>query len=135
MNNKVVLDANVLIQYVEAEHVRHLETVDYLANIDGLFIVNNVTLSEVLVGAVRSHVSNVVLRSILGDLGAEIFDGVGETWSLLFAQTRANAVTKISTPDAIVLATALAIGGNVATFDNGLAKAAQAKHALYVPKY
>ena len=131
MIREVVLDACVLIQYVESEHPLHEETVDYLSQIDAPLVVNNVTLSEVLVGAEQAGIGDSILSSIIDDLGARVFDGIGSEWAMLVAQTRANSPVRIKVPDAIGLATALTIGGLVATHDKRLAKAAASEDALY----
>ena len=133
MTRFVVLDANVLIQFTESQHKRHDETVKLIAAVAAPLLVNNVTLAEVLVGAVKVGAEERVLQRIVSGLRVQLFDGIGAEWSLLVAELRANAKPKISIPDAIVLATAIEVNGQVLTFDGGLAKAAREHRRLYVP--
>ena len=129
-----VLDANTLIQYLEATHARNAETAALLASIDDDFVVCGVTLAEVLVGAHRTDTAEVVLAAVLDTLQATVLDGTGAQWAGAVATIRARAGNRLALADAYCLATAIAHHGYVVTFDAALRAACQGEGVEILPR-
>jgi len=132
----IVLDARVLIAFSQRGHLHHPQAVQLLASADAQFAVNAVTMAEYLIKPAQLG------RDIQADLRrlcqAASIRVVGEAeleaaaaWSVRLARTRAE--TGLKMPDTIVLATAEALDGQVATFDQTLRAAAQARQRLWEP--
>jgi predicted nucleic acid-binding protein len=126
VTHSIVLDANVLIAYLDGNHPHHGRAVDLIATTSAALFVNALTLAEVLVGAVAAGVEQQVLAAITDDAAIAVVDGSGHDWALHLATARARSVPRLRMPDAVVLASALSVRGDVATFDDRLARAADA---------
>jgi len=131
----VVVDANIIIRYLDASHENHKAGVIAVAAlVDREVIVHPLTLAEVLVGAIRANDEAGVLSDIREVIGASVYQekSTPEIWARRLAKTRVSATPQLRTPDAVVLDTAIQIGGLVATFDKRLSAAAQAAGVLFV---
>ena len=127
MARVIVLDANVLIAYLDGEDLHHESANELLLSVaDDAFAMSTLTLAEVLVGPARIGQLELA-RRVIRDLELEevaIDAGSAERLAVLRAETG------LRTPDCCVL---LAAGdtGTVATFDDRLAVAAR-DHGLTV---
>ena len=118
----IVLDASVLIAYLDADDTHHEVAELLLAReVDDDFAANPITLAEVLVVPAQDGRLNVVL-SVLGDLEVETVPFPAET-AVRLAQLRASSRLKM--PDCCVLLAAEDAGARVASFDDRLAQAAE----------
>jgi len=115
----IVLDASVVISLLESGHVHANEAAEIMDTEEEL-ILHPLTLSEILVGAIRNGSEQKVLSAI---------DRIGiETWvpdpdhARRIARLRAE--TNLKLPDACVLDTALTRNASLATFDERLVHAA-----------
>ncbi|MBA2575879.1 MAG: type II toxin-antitoxin system VapC family toxin [Euzebyaceae bacterium] len=118
----IVLDASVLIAYLDADDSQHAAAETLLAReIDDDLAANPLTLAEVLVVPVRDNRLDLVL-SVLRDLEVEAppFPAAA---AVRLAQLRAT--TRLKMPDCCVLLTAEDAGARVASFDARLAQAAE----------
>lgn len=118
----MVLDASVIIAYLDGENVHHARAEELLAReIDDDFGANSLTLAGVLVmPASKGRVDTV--RTVLRDLEVQELPFPGDT-SVKLAQLRADTALKM--PDCCVLLAAEHAGGaRVASFDEQLTKAA-----------
>jgi predicted nucleic acid-binding protein len=120
----IVLDASVLIGYLDARDAHHEKATALLVReIDDDFAVNLLTLAEILVAPTRAGRRDTVLR-ILADLAVETLQfpaGAAEA----LARLRVEAALKM--PDCCVLLSALERQARLATFDDRLAKSAHAR--------
>lgn len=120
MARMIVLDASVLIAYLDADDARH-------GAADGLFAreidelgVNTLTLAEVLVAPARRGLVDVVL-DILGDL--EVVElPIPRGAAVRLASLRAQ--TGLRMPECCVLLAAGDAEARIATFDRQLARVA-----------
>ncbi len=122
MAGVIVLDASVLIAYLDADDSQHAAAETLLAReIDDDLAANPLTLAEVLVVPVRDNRLDLVL-SVLRDLEVEAppFPAAA---AVRLAQLRAT--TRLKMPDCCVLLTAEDAGARVASFDARLAQAAE----------
>lgn len=118
----IVLDASVLIAYLDGEDAHHGAAEALLAQaIDDDLAVSSLTLAEVLVIPVRDGRLDAV-RSALRELEIEELPFPADTAARL-AQLRASSGLKM--PDCCVLLAAEHAGASLATFDERLAKAAR----------
>jgi predicted nucleic acid-binding protein len=129
----VVLDTSVVIRFLDAAHPGHAEAVDLLADIDARLVIHDLNLAELLVGGFMVGRPDELLRTVTDDMAVEPWDESGASWALHLARVRAEAKPRLKTPDAVVLATALRLGGLVATFDQRLEQAAEAEGCYYRP--
>lgn len=121
MAGVIVLDASVLIAYLDADDSQHAAAETLLAReIDDL-AANPLTLAEVLVVPVRDNRLDLVL-SVLRDLAIEAPPFPADA-AVRLAQLRAT--TRLKMPDCCVLLTAEDAGARVASFDARLAQAAE----------
>lgn len=121
----IVLDANVIIAYLDGDNVHHRRAEQLLAReVDEDFGANSLTLAEVLVMPAREQRLDVV-RTVLQDLEVQELPFPGDT-ALHLAQLRAD--TGLRMPDCCVLLTAEHAAARVASFDEQLTKAATARH-------
>lgn len=121
----IVLDASVIIAYLDGENTQHPRSEELLAReIDEDFGVNSLTLAEVLVMPARKNRMDTV-RTILRDLEVQELAFPDDT-AVKLAQLRAD--TGLKMPDCCVLLAAVNAGARVASFDDQLIKAATARH-------
>ncbi|MFC5993096.1 type II toxin-antitoxin system VapC family toxin [Pseudonocardia hispaniensis] len=118
----ILLDASVLIAFLDATDSHHLAAEELLADaIDDELTVNTLTLAEVLVAPARDGRLDVV-RKAFRDL---------EVRELLFPANAAvrlaqlRAQTRLKMPDCCVLLAAEDAGAQIASFDDRLLRAAQ----------
>lgn len=122
----IVLDASVLIGYLDADDAHHDRATALLTReIDDDFAVHLLTLAEILVAPTRTGQRDKVL-GILTDLAVETLQ-FPEGSAVTLAQLRAETLLKM--PDCCVLLSALDQQARLASFDDRLLKAAQARGA------
>lgn len=117
----IVLDASVLIAYLDSQDSQHALAEQLLAReIDDEFAANPLTLAEVLVAAARDGRLERV-RAALDDLEVRELPFPVDT-AVKLAHLRAG--TGLRMPDCCVLLAAEAAGARVASFDASLLRAA-----------
>ena len=117
----IVLDANVLIAYLDGRDAHHDAAVELLEReLDEELSASPLTLAEVLVGPARAGRVDVVLAALRDLEVAEQPFRAGATVRL--AELRAT--TGLRLPDCCVLLAAEQAPGRVASFDTGLTAAA-----------
>jgi predicted nucleic acid-binding protein len=120
----IVLDASVLIGYLDAGDAHHDRATALLtAVIEDDFAVNLLTLAEILVVPTRTGQRDSVL-AMLTDLEVETLQ-FPQGSAVKLAQLRAETALKM--PDCCVLLSALDQKARLASFDDRLVKAAQAR--------
>ena len=120
----IVLDASVLIGYLDAGDAHHDRAATLLAReIDDDFAVNLLTLAEILVAPTRTGQRDKVL-GIMTDLAVEILQ-FPEGAAVTLAQLRAETLLKM--PDCCVLLSALDQRARLASFDDRLIEVAHAR--------
>jgi predicted nucleic acid-binding protein len=120
----IVLDASVLIAFLDAADAHHERAVTLLSQeIDDDFAVNLLTLAEILVAPTRAGRCDLVLRA-LGDLGVETLQFPADA-AVTLAELRAQTLLKM--PDCCVLLSALDRRARLASFDDRVVKAAQVR--------
>ena len=118
----IVLDASVLIAYLDAEDAQHEAAEVLLAReIDDEFVVNPLTLAEVLVGPVRTGLLDAALTA-LRDLEVEERSFPTDA-AVRLARLRVD--TRLRMPDCGVLLIAQDAAARVASFDGRLVSAAE----------
>jgi predicted nucleic acid-binding protein len=121
MASVIILDASVLIAYLDGSDAHHTLAEDLLAReIGDEFAANPLTLAEVLVVPVRNHQLEQV-RAALDDLEVQELPFPADT-AVKLAQLRAG--TGLKTPDCCVLLAAETARGCIASFDARLLQAA-----------
>ena len=119
----IVLDASVLIAYLDAEDAQHHRAESLLAReIDDQFAGNPLTLAEVLFGPARSGRLDEA-RTALRELEVVEQPFPSDT-AVRLARLRADTGLRI--PDCCVLLAAQDGAGRVAAFDDRLIRAAEA---------
>jgi predicted nucleic acid-binding protein len=116
----IVVDASVLIGWLDDRDAHHLEAIDVLSSVER-FIAHPLTLADVLVHPARSGCeSDVVARleAIGMMVSSRALDPVG--------LARLRVATRSKMPDCVVLACAQAHGLGVATLDEALRRVAGA---------
>lgn len=123
----IVLDATVLIAYLDGEDVHHRAATRLLVeHADESMVANALTVAETLVRPART--GRVVDATAAFDvLGLEII-AVGPDDAVRLAVLRSE--TGLRLPDCCVLLTAESTGGSLATFDERLAQAAAERGVL-----
>ena len=117
----IVLDASVLIAYLDADDEHHAQAQRMLEQqVDDDFGANSLTLAEVFVAPARENQLDRVLTT-LRDLEVEEFPFPADTSTRL---ARLRVETGLKMPDCCVLLAAEPISARVATFDDRLRKAA-----------
>ena len=117
----IVLDAGVLIAYLDSDDAQHTLAADLLAReIDDDLAANPLTLAEVLVVPVRKGRLEEV-QAALDDLEIQETPFPADT-AVKLARLRAG--TGLRMPDCCVLLAAEATGARVASFDEELLRAA-----------
>ena len=120
----IVLDASVLIGYLDAGDAHHDRATALLTReVDDDFAVDLLTLAELLVAPTRTGQRDTVL-SILADLAVETLP-FPEGAAVTLAQLRAETVLKM--PDCCVLLSVLDQQARLASFDDRLVKAAHTR--------
>jgi predicted nucleic acid-binding protein len=119
----IVLDASVLIGYLDASDAHHERATALLASeIDDDYAVNLLTLAEILVAPTRTGQRDMVL-DILDDLGVETLQFPADP-AVTLARLRAETLLKM--PDCCVLLSARDRQARLASFDERVVKAALA---------
>ncbi len=119
----IVLDASVLIAYLDAEDAQHHRAESLLAReIDDQFATNPLTLAEVFVGPARSGRLDEA-RAALRELEVVEQPFPSDT-AVRLARLRAD--TGLRMPDCCVLLAGQDAAGRVAAFDYRLIRAAEA---------
>jgi predicted nucleic acid-binding protein len=121
----IVLDASVLIAYLDADDPQHTAAEEVLAReVDDDFSTNPLTLAEVLVVPARDGRLDQV-RAALHDLEVQELPFPIDTAVKL---ARLRAETGLKMPDCCVLLAAETVGARVASFDDRLAQAAASRN-------
>lgn len=125
----IVLDASVLIAYLDSEDAQHARAETLLAQeIDDDFAANTLTLAEVLVMPARQQRLDAA-REALEDLDVnEVAFPAGSAVKL--ADLRAS--TNLKMPDCCVLLAAEDVQARVASFDDRLRTAAASRNLVVV---
>lgn len=126
----IVVDASVVIAFLDPGDPHHdRASALFEAHIAGGFRLHEVTLAEVLVGAVRTGRGAQRLDDLIA-LGVTVHESeAGEP--LVIAEMRASTGLKL--PDCCVLVAARALSLPVATFDGQLAAAARGLGLRAIP--
>ena len=125
MARVIVLDASVLIAYLDGEDAHHAAAEALLAKaIEDDLAVSSLTLAEVLVVPARDGRLDPVLAA-LGDLEVQELPFPADT-AVRLAQLRAT--TGLKMPDCCVLLAAEDAGASVASFDERLAQTAEKRN-------
>jgi predicted nucleic acid-binding protein len=120
----IVLDASVLIGYLDAGDAHHHRATTLLTReADEDFAVSLLTLAEILVAPTRTGRRDEVI-DILTDLAVDTLT-FPQGAAVALAQLRAE--TPLKMPDCCVLFSALDQQARLATFDDRLIKAAEAR--------
>lgn len=118
----IVLDASVLIAYLDAGDAHHDRAMALLSReIEDDFAVNLLTLVEILVAPTRAGQCDVVL-AVFVDLAVEVLQ-FPQGSAVMLAELRAE--THLKMPDCCVLLSALDQQARLASFDDRLVKVAQ----------
>lgn len=129
MAGVIVLDASVLIAYLDGDDTHHARADALLAReIDDDFAANSLTLAEVLVVPVRENRLDSV-RAALADLELQELAFPADS-AVKLADLRAN--TNLKMPDCCVLLAAEGANARLASFDDRLADAAAARNLAVV---
>jgi predicted nucleic acid-binding protein len=124
----IVFDASVIIAYLDPSDRFHAEAVDLvLSTVGNRRGIHSLNMAEVLAGAQNDESTNLLWEAVTEKMRVEISNAPGP---LLLAKVRRR--TGLKMPDAVVLATALAEDGLVASFDDRLKSAARNAGVLYV---
>ena len=115
----IVVDASVLIAYLDPSDVHHVAAVEMLADAVPPLVVHPVTAAEVLMSPVRNGVADAVWADLLA-IGVELDDTPMDPLQL----ARLRVETGCKLPDCCVLASAAAHGVPVTTFDERLRRSA-----------
>jgi predicted nucleic acid-binding protein len=117
----IILDANVLIGFLDATDPHHDGSLDLLERhfVDG-FGSNVLTVAEALVHPTRVERQDAAMASLVR-IGVQVI-GLDTSEAALLAGVR-NAY-RLRMPDAVALHTAIQTGSELATFDASLASAA-----------
>ncbi len=124
MAGVIVLDASVLIAYLDGDATHHAAAETILAEaIDDDLAISSLTLAEVLVAPIRMGRLDLV-QAVLRDLEMRELSFPAEVAERL---VRLRADTGLKMPDCCVLLAAEESGASVATFDDRLARAASTR--------
>ena len=124
---KVVLDADILIGALDGSDLHHSQSRQLFnswCEQDTTRLISVVNLSEVLVAPASQKERLRAAREAIGALGVAVHQP-GEAIGVRAARLRAHH--PISLPDAYCLATAWRTGGEVASFDRKVLRAADAE--------
>lgn len=118
----IVLDASVLIGYLDADEAHHEPATALLdREIDDDFAVNLLTLAEVLVAPSRTGQRDTVL-GVLHDLEVQTLPFPADS-AVMLAQLRVD--TGLTMPDCCVLLSAIQQAARLASFDDRVLRAAR----------
>ena len=117
----IVVDASVLIAYLDPNDAHHAAAVEVLAAATPPLLVHSVTAAEVLVAPVRQGVADAVWAD-LSAIGVEVDDTLIDPLQL----ARLRVETGCKMPDCCVLATGVNHNLPIATFDERLRRFAVA---------
>jgi predicted nucleic acid-binding protein len=121
MAQVIVLDANVLIGFLDTTDAHHASCVDLLERrfVDG-FGASVLTVAEALVHPTRIERQDAAMASLVS-IGVQLIPlEAGDAAAL----ARVRNTYRVRMPDAVALHTALSTGSALATFDESLAAAA-----------
>ena len=118
MAELIVVDASVLIGWLDDQDAHHADAIDVLVSVER-FVVHQLTLAEVLVHPARGGREGEVLAR-LEAIGMVVSGQPLDPVEL----ARLRAATRLKMPDCVVLACARAHDLAVASFDESLAAAA-----------
>jgi predicted nucleic acid-binding protein len=127
---KVVLDADILIGALDSSnphHSRSRQLFNGWQERDATRLISVINLSEVLVAPAAQKDRLRAAREAIGVLGVAVHQP-SEAIGVQAARLRASH--PISLPDAYCLATAFRTGGEVASFDRNVLRAAEAEGIL-----
>lgn len=116
----IVLDAGVLIGFLDSSDAHHDAAVGLLERNPPPYVVHPLTAAEILVGPAKRRIEDEVWRDLIG-IGVEVAE-LGSDEPLALARLRAEWGLKM--PDTCVLATAEKYETYLATFDRQLANVA-----------
>ncbi|MGD9704381.1 MAG: type II toxin-antitoxin system VapC family toxin [Acidimicrobiia bacterium] len=116
----IVVDASVLIAYLDPNDVHHGNAVELLADASPPLLVHPVTAAEVLVAPVRRGIAESVWADLVA-IGVEVDRSSIDPMQL--AQLRVETGCRM--PDCCVLAVAAGRHAAVATFDERLVRHAE----------
>lgn len=118
----IVLDANVVIGFLDANDPHHEASLDLLERhfVEG-FGCSVLTVAEALVHPTRADRQDAALAS-LTRIGVHLIP-LDASDAIALADVRSTYQLRM--PDAVALLTAMQFGSELATFDSGLASAAE----------
>jgi predicted nucleic acid-binding protein len=116
----IILDASVIIAYLDPHDAHHEAAVEQLARASTPFIVHPITAAEVLVGPTTRGLADQVWH-ILVEIGVVVDDRPVDPHQL----ARIRHKTGCKLPDCCVLASAASHGALIATFDQKLARVSE----------
>lgn len=118
----IVLDANVVIGFLDANDPHHQASLDLLERhfVEG-FGCSVLTIAEALVHPTRVDRQDAALAS-LTRIGVQVIP-LDASDAIALAEVRSTH--RLRMPDAVALLTAMQFGAELATFDTGLATAAE----------
>jgi predicted nucleic acid-binding protein len=117
----IVVDASVLIAYLDPDDAHHSAAVELLVEAEPPLLVHPVTAAEVLVAPVRRAMAEAVWADLVA-IGVEVDRTTIDPMQLAKLRVR----TGCKMPDCCVLAVAIARDASVSTFDERLARHAEA---------
>lgn len=127
----IVLDASVLIAFLDGADAHHDAATDLLAGaLDEDLAANSLTLAEVLVGPERADRLDAA-RTALEDLEVEELSFPVDT---AVKQARLRASTGLRMPDCCVLLAAEEAAASIASFDVRLRQAAGQRDLTVLPR-
>ncbi len=118
----IVVDASVLIAYLDSEDAHHHGAVELLVSEAATeFVAATLTLGETLVGPARSGVLDAAIGALqeIGVTELELVEGDAERLA------RVRSETNLTMPDCVVLVAAENAKARVATFNRRLAHEAR----------
>ncbi len=118
----IVVDASVLIAYLDSDDAHHGTAVELLANSTPPLIVHPITAAEVLVAPTMRGIADKVWADLVA-IGVAIDDTPIDPQQL----ARLRADSRCKTPDCCVIASAVNHDAAVATFDQRLRKLAESR--------
>jgi predicted nucleic acid-binding protein len=116
----IVIDASVLISFLETDHPRAIEALNILDTEEEL-VIHPLTLAECAVGPARNGLEGE-FRSAITRLGLNVWTPDAEH---PYRLAGLRSKTRLKMPDCCVLECARALGAELATFDAQLARIAK----------
>jgi predicted nucleic acid-binding protein len=118
----IVVDASVLIAFLDSDDVHHPAAITLLEHATPPLLAHPITAAEVLVAPVRRGVADAVWADLVA-IGVEVDTTPIDPLQL----AKLRAATNCKMPDCCVLATAANRHAPVATFDERLARHAASR--------